>query len=104
LQALARFRLEHRGARAPAADLSGRPDINLIDAVADFRRWLSAQPDEPKTLELIAQLETLADHFVDSFATAPIFETLCKLAHPTRLPCMRRHTLDLLTPSEGGMG
>ena len=62
LQALARFRLEHRGARAPAADLSGRPDINLIDAVTDFRRWLSAQPVEPKTLELIGQLETLADH------------------------------------------
>jgi ATP-dependent exoDNAse (exonuclease V) beta subunit len=98
LQALARFRLEHRGARAPAADLGGRPDINLIDAVADFRRWLSAQPDEPKTLELIAQLETLADHFAGSFAAPPMFETLWKLAHPARLPCMRRHTLDLLTP------
>jgi ATP-dependent exoDNAse (exonuclease V) beta subunit len=98
LKALARFRLEHRGARAPAADLSGRPDINLIDAVADFRRWLSAQPEEPKTLELIAQLETLADHFADSFATPPTFETLWKLAHPARLACMRRHTLDLLTP------
>ena len=98
LQALARFRLEHRGARAPVADLSGRPDNNLIDAVADFRRWLSAQPVEPKTLELIGQLEKLADHFVDSFATPPRFETLWRLAHPARLPCMRRHTLDLLSP------
>src|SRR4051812_6960223 len=60
LQALARFRLEHRGARAPAADLSGRPDTDLVEAVANFRRWLSAQPVEPKTLELVGQLETLA--------------------------------------------
>ena len=98
LRALAQFRLEHRGARAPAADLSGRPDIDLIDAVTDFRRWLSAQPVEPKTLDLIGQLETLADHFAGGFATPPTFETLWRLAHPARLLCMRRHTLDLLTP------
>jgi ATP-dependent exoDNAse (exonuclease V) beta subunit len=98
LRALARFRLEHRGARTPAADLSGRPDVDLVDAVTDFRRWLSAQPVEPKTLELIGHLETLADHFVGSFATPLMFETLWRLAHPGRLPCMRRHTLDLLTP------
>lgn len=98
LRNLARFRLEHRGALAPAADLSGRPDIDLIEAVADFRRWLSAQPVEPKTLDLVGQLETLADHFAGSFATAPVFDTLWRLAHPARLPCMRRYTVDLLTP------
>ncbi len=57
LQALARFRLEHRDARGSPADMSGRPDIDLVEAVADFRRWLSAQPVERKTLELVAQLE-----------------------------------------------
>jgi ATP-dependent exoDNAse (exonuclease V) beta subunit len=98
LRDLARFRLQHRGARAPAADLSGRPDIDLVEAVADFRRWLSAQPVEPKTLDLIGQLESLADHFAASFATAPVFDTLWRLAHPARLPCMRRYTFDLLTP------
>ncbi|MGY3610818.1 MULTISPECIES: UvrD-helicase domain-containing protein [unclassified Bradyrhizobium] len=98
LQALARFRLEHRDARPPTADLSGRPDIDLVEAVGDFRRWLWAQPPEPKTLELIEQLEALAGHFANSFATQPAFETLWRLAHPVRLPCMRRHTFDLLTP------
>ncbi len=98
LHRLARFRLQHRGARAPAADLSGRPDIDLVDAVADFRRWLSAQPVEPRTLELVGQLETLADHFAGSFENPPGFDTLWRLAHPQRLPCMRRHTFDLLTP------
>jgi ATP-dependent exoDNAse (exonuclease V) beta subunit len=97
LRDLARFRMEHRGARAPAADLGGRPDIDLVEAVADFRRWLSAQPVEPKTLDLVGQLETLADHFAGSFATAPVFDTLWRLAHPARLPCMRRYTFDLRT-------
>jgi len=98
LQALARFRLEHRGARTPPANFSGRPDIELAEAVADFRRWLQAQPVEPKTLALVGQLETLARHFAGGFETPPVFETLWRLAHPERLPCMRRHTFDLLTP------
>jgi CRISPR-associated exonuclease Cas4 len=98
LQELARFRLQHRGARAPAADLSGRPDIDLVEAVADFRRWLSVQPAEHKTLELVGHLETLATHFAGSFQTPPDFDTLWRLAHPQRLPCMRRYTFDLLTP------
>lgn len=98
LQALARFRLEHRDARTPPADLSGRPDIDLLEAVADFRRWLAGQPVEPKTLDLVGHLETLANHFAGSFATPPSFDALWRLAHPERLPCMRRHTFDLLTP------
>jgi CRISPR-associated exonuclease Cas4 len=95
LQALARFRLAHRGARTPAADLSGRPDIDLVETVADFRRWLSAQPVEPKTGELVGHLETLASHFAGSFEGPPAFDVLWRLAHPERLPCMRRHTFDL---------
>lgn len=98
LQALARFRLEHRDAHTPPADLSGRPDIDLLEAVADFRRWLAGQPVEPKTLDVVGHLETLANHFAGSFATPPSFDALWRLAHPERLPCMRRHTFDLLTP------
>lgn len=98
LQALARFRLEHRGARTPPADLEGRPDIDLLSASADFRRWIAAQPGEPKTLELVSQLETLAAFYAESFKTPPDFPTLWWLAHPPRLPCMRRDTYDLLVP------
>jgi ATP-dependent exoDNAse (exonuclease V) beta subunit len=78
--------------------LSGRPDTDLLDAVADFRRWLAAQPVEPKTLDLVGHLETLANHFSGSFATPAAFDALWRLVHPERLPCMRRHTFDLLTP------
>lgn len=98
LQALARFRLRHRDARPPTADLTGRPDIDLVESVSEFRRWLSAQPSEPKTAELVAQLENLAGHFAGSFAKTPDFGTLWRLANPVRLPCMRRHTFDLLIP------
>ncbi len=85
--------------RAPTTHRSDRPaDVELIEAVADFRRWLSAQPAEPKTLDLVGQLETLANHFAGSFATPPAFDTLWHLAHPPRLACMRRHTFDLLPP------
>lgn len=96
LRSLARFRLKHRGAAAPIADLSGRPDIDLVDAVANFRRWLAGQPAEPKTNELVGQLETLAGHFAQSFATPPGFELLWRLAHPERLACMRSNSVELL--------
>jgi ATP-dependent exoDNAse (exonuclease V) beta subunit len=98
LQGLARFRLKHRGARSPAVDLGGRPDIDLVDAVGEFRRWLTTQPLEPKTREFVDQIERLANHFVGSFAEPPTFDTLWRLAHPVRLPCMRRYTFDLLLP------
>jgi ATP-dependent exoDNAse (exonuclease V) beta subunit len=98
LRKLARIRLEHRGARTPVANLSGRPDIDLFEAVADFRRWLAGQPTEPKTLELVGHLEALATHFAGSFDTAPTFAVLWRLAHPARIPCMRYRTLDLATP------
>lgn len=39
LQDLARFRLKHRNAQPLPVDLTGRPDIDLVEAVADFRRW-----------------------------------------------------------------
>ena len=98
LQELARFRLRYRGARTPPADLGGRPDIDLVDAVADFRRWISSQPGEPKTLELVGELETLANFYAGSFDSAPDFATLWRLAHPPRLSCMRRNSFDLHTP------
>jgi ATP-dependent exoDNAse (exonuclease V) beta subunit len=98
LRGLARLRLEHRSASTPPADLSGRPDIDLTETVAEFRRWVSAQPFEPYTVELVGQLESLATHFAGGFETPPSFDALWRLAHPERLPCMRLDTFDLLTP------
>jgi ATP-dependent exoDNAse (exonuclease V) beta subunit len=98
LQGLARFRLEHRSAHALPGDLTGRPDIDLAEAVSDFRRWIAAQPVEPKTLELVDELEKLADFYAGSFAPPPDFPRLWDLAHPPKLACMRRDSYDLLTP------
>lgn len=98
LQELARFRLRYRGARTLPADLSGRPDIDLVDAVADFRRWISSQPAEPKTLALVGELETLASFYAGTFDPPPDFATLWRLAHPLQLGCMRRHSFDLIAP------
>jgi UvrD/REP helicase N-terminal domain len=97
LQGLARFRLEHRSAHALPGDLTGRPDIDLAEAVSDFRRWTAAQPVEPKTLELVDELEKLADFYAGSFAPPPDFPRLWDLAHPPKLACMRRDSYDLLT-------
>ncbi len=98
LQELARFRLRYRGAHTIPADLSGRPDIDLIDAVADFRRWISSQPAELKTLELVGELETLANFYAGSFDSPADFSGLWAFAHPPRLGSMRRRSFDLLKP------
>ncbi|MCA1367196.1 UvrD-helicase domain-containing protein [Bradyrhizobium sp. BRP14] len=95
---LARFRLRHRGARTPRADLGGRPDIDLVEAVGDFRHWASSQPAEPKTLELVGELEMLAGFYAGSFEPPPAFERLWALAHPPRLGCMRRRGFALQKP------
>jgi ATP-dependent exoDNAse (exonuclease V) beta subunit len=98
LQELARFRLKHRGARTLRADLTGRPDIDLVDAVAEFRRWIASQPAERKTLELVGKLETLANFYAGSFDPPADFPKLWVLAHPPRLRCMRWDSYDLLAP------
>ncbi|WDZ79054.1 UvrD-helicase domain-containing protein (plasmid) [Ensifer adhaerens] len=98
LQDLARFRLKYRGARTIAADLGGRPDIELLNAVEDFGRWLSAHPGEPKTAALVAELETLANFYRGGFEEPPDFERCWNLAHPPRLTCMRNRSFDLLKP------
>ena len=79
LHELARFRANHRGARTPAADLSGRPDIDLVEAVGEFRRWATSVPPEPKTSALVDQLELLSGFFAKSFDPSPDFPRLWAL-------------------------
>ncbi|TIX97978.1 MAG: DNA helicase UvrD, partial [Mesorhizobium sp.] len=73
-------------------------DIDLVEAVADFRRWIAGQPVEPKTLEVVGELETLANFYAGSFDPPPDFRRLWALTHPIRLSCMRRNTFDLIRP------
>ncbi len=95
---LAECRYQHRTAKLVAPDLSGRPDINLVDAVGEFRRWLSTVTFEPETEALLCDLEQLANHFADSFATTPDFARLWALAHPMRVAAMRKGEFELRPP------
>jgi ATP-dependent exoDNAse (exonuclease V) beta subunit len=98
LHELARFHANHRGARTPAADLSGRPDIGLVEAVGEFRRWATSVPPEPKTSALLDQLELLSGFYAKSFDPLPDFPRLWALAHPPQLTCMRKDSFELLRP------
>ena len=89
LKKLAVLRRDHRSARPLPADLSGRLDIDLVDAVADFAHWFARSPGEPKTADLIGDLESLANFYAGSFETTPDFPRLWRLAHPARLTSMR---------------
>ena len=98
LRTLARFRRRHRSARPSAVDLGGRPDIVLLDAVQGFRRWVAGAPVEPGTLQLVEEFETLAAFYEGSFAQAPDFAELWRLAHPPPIKCMRRDAFDFVRP------
>ena len=89
LKKLAVLRRDHRSARPLPADLSGRLDIDLVDAVADFAHWFARSPGEPKTADLIGDLESLTNFYAGSFETTPDFPRLWRLAHPARLTSMR---------------
>ncbi|MBL6612427.1 MAG: UvrD-helicase domain-containing protein [Alphaproteobacteria bacterium] len=82
LRQFAEFRRRHREARTFDDDLEGRPDIELNEAIAAFRRWANSLPRAPqKTTRLLTDLEKLAPFFKDSFATKPDFARLWHLAH-----------------------
>ncbi len=98
LHGLARFHAKHRGARTPEADLSGRPDIDLVEAVGEFRRWATSAPPEPKTSTLLDELEVLSRFYEQSFEPLPDFPRLWALAHPPQLKCMRKDTFELVRP------
>ncbi|MFL6603053.1 MAG: UvrD-helicase domain-containing protein [Steroidobacteraceae bacterium] len=96
---LARFRLDHRTARPRDADLSGRPDIDLSESVRDFETWRRGAPPQRETDTLLADLNTLATFYHDSFASPLDFESLWRLAQPPKVLSMYKNdSFDLKTP------
>jgi CRISPR-associated exonuclease Cas4 len=95
---LAAFQRDHRTANAPSADYSGRPDIDFVEAVNEFRRWFASTAGEKQTAELIGQLDQLAAFYTDSFVAVASFPRLWQLAHPPSLPCMRKDCSELRRP------
>ena len=92
-------RRRHRTARAPAPDLSGRPDVELADAVDSLGRWVSTAPPIPFIAKALMELEALALPFSGSFDVPPGFALLWRLAHPERSPRMDRDGIGLVRPA-----
>jgi CRISPR-associated exonuclease Cas4 len=92
LRQFADFRRKHREASTLGDELDGRPDVELDDAVAAFRRWINSIGKAPqKTSRLLEELERLAAFFSGNFETKPNFERLWSLAHDVPvLECMGR--------------
>lgn len=95
---LACFRRDHRTARPLTADFSARADLDLVEAVAEFRRWISRNPEEPGTADAVGQLEALAVFYGGCLESPPSIEQLWRLARPPRLKMMRKETYDLVPP------
>ena len=95
LRELARFRRAHRTARPVPPPLHDAADVELADAVSEFRRWLASAPPEPSTADDVLELERLSAFYARQFDPMPDFPTLWRLAHPPRLGVMRARAYDL---------
>lgn len=94
LRELAQLRRRYPTARPPEVDLSLRPDLDFREAVNAFARWFAAAPPEPRTSNIIGELQTLAAFFDDSLAGRSFgFAELWRLARPPRIAIMLRRGL-----------
>ena len=101
LQALARFRLEHRDARTPPADLAAGPistwSMRSRISAAGLRR---SRPS-PRRSSLSASLRPWQTTIAGSFDRAARFlRALAVRPSAAASACMRRRTFDLLTPTD----
>lgn len=85
---LAKLRRRHPTARPPDVDLSLRPDLAFRDAVDAFARWCASVPPEPRTADIVGELQALDAFFGDTLAGPCGFAALWQLAKPPRLSIM----------------
>lgn len=99
LRLLARFRRDYRRADTLPADLSGRPDVCLVDAIQSLGRWLGAQVPEPSSLKIFELLEQLQSFYSESFQDVLDFERLWHLGRPPFIEIlMRKGSRELVRP------
>jgi CRISPR-associated exonuclease Cas4 len=95
LRGFGKFRRRYRSAKPLTSDLDTRADLEFVESVREFRRWCD-HVDVPSEADPdIVALETLASHFEGNFEPLPGFERLWELAHPPRLPIMRKDAFAL---------
>ena len=104
LKELADLKREHPTARTLPVQLDGRADIDFVQAVDDFARWVGGTPGERKTADIVGDLQTLASFYSDAFETRPTFEELWRLGHPPRVNAMKARSFDLRGTSAGRRG
>lgn len=85
---LAQLRRRHPTARPPDVDLSLRPDLAFRDAVDAFARWCVSAPPEPRTADIVGELQALGAFFGDTLAGPCGFAALWRLAKPPRVSIM----------------
>lgn len=95
LRSFAKFRRRYRSGCPLPADLDSDADLDLAEAVREFRRWCDGVDVPPEADPDIVALESLVTHFRGRFDPMPDFEGLWMLAHPAWLPIMRKATFDL---------
>lgn len=95
LRDLANVRRRYRRARPPEPDMEARPDIDLVDAIDAFVRWVADHPFEWRTNAIAEQFQRLRSHYYEGLAGSPDFDALWRLAHPPRIYRMKKGTLEL---------
>jgi CRISPR-associated exonuclease Cas4 len=94
LRELAQLRRRHPTARPPAVDLSRRPDLEFRNAVDAFRRWAARHRSEPRTVDLLGDMQSLANFFGDTLAKPCSFAVLWELTTPPRTRFMKAKGLN----------
>ncbi|EHR05616.1 UvrD-helicase domain-containing protein [Bradyrhizobium sp. WSM471] len=95
LKKLGKFRRDFRTAKPLPRDLAEHADLEFVESVREFRRWIDGTRAPDRALEDIADLERLAVFFTGAFNPAPSFERLWELAHPPRVEAMAWRSNDL---------
>jgi CRISPR-associated exonuclease Cas4 len=105
IQSLAKYRLEHRRAVVPPANVVGRPDQDLITAVSEFGAWLRKYSHPGEAEELFKNLTEVAEFYRDSLVDEPSFSHLWTLAHPSHFSAMKpgKKSTDLKAPRMKGV-
>jgi CRISPR-associated exonuclease Cas4 len=92
---LGKFRRDFRTAKPLPRDLAEHADLEFVESVREFRRWIDGTRAPDRALEEVADLERLAAFFAGAFDPAPSFERLWELAHPPRVNAMAWRSNDL---------
>lgn len=95
LRKLANLWKDHRSARPAQADITSRPDVDLINAISAFGRWVDRHPYDLPTNSLVEQFEELRKHYFEALQGVPDFSRLWRLSMPPRIFAMLQNSFEL---------